>query len=278
MTKIFVHLGHGKTGTTSIQSFLHQASRRHGRRFLYPKTCRLYDPPAHHELFRAGFLPRSKWKTGQDEQMCDALYREIDSTSANIVALSSETGLATMGLDPQSNRYQIAFFEKLRDNFDLKIVYYVRNQIEQIESAFYTQSRTANLSPTGENLRRYIAQELIQFDFWKNVESFWSPLVGEENILSRTYHKDNLLNGDVVQDFLRLTGLTSLLWDGSRAEIIEQHATPQYADPKERGRLMSEANRAILVEAFRDSNMRYAQKYLDRDSVKYLLDGFIEKE
>lgn len=274
MKKIIVHLGHGKTGTTAVQSYLHAAALDPTCPFLYPKTCRMLNPPAHHELFKAGFFPAAHWKQGQDKQMCDALYREIVTSEKSIAIISSETGLATIGRAPESNSHQIQFFGKLSEMFDVRVVYYVRNQLEQVESAFYTHARTLGLPVSEENFDNYLVSAIEQFDFWKNMESYWVGLVGKENLLSRTYHRSNLLDGDIVQDFLSLINLYPQQWKKFQPIETSQNETPQYDSPRQRGRLMTEKRNALIRDKFLESNSRYAAKYLGKNSAKYLLAGF----
>lgn len=275
MKKIFLHLGHGKTGTTSIQAHLFRESSKNTCNVLYPNTCRIFTPPAHHELFRAGLFPESHWQKGKDQQMCNALYQEIEDSHQEIVILSSETGLASLGQYTGLNTHQILFFEKLINNHKLQIVYYVRNQFEQIESAFYTFARTHQITPNEKNFKVYLTNEIEQFDYWKNIELFWSNLVGAENILSKTYHKTNIQNGDIVQDFLSLIGIFNELWPGGSYTPPLENITPEYQDPNNRGKLMSKNCKSIIKEKFSNSNEKYAEKYLDEQSGKLLLEGFL---
>lgn len=206
--------------------------------------------------------------------MCDALYREIADSSKRFAVLSSEAGLATIGRAPESSRHQIRFFDRLNERFEVKVVYYVRNQLEQIESAFYTNARIHNAPLDEAGLDAYIAVAIEQFDFWQNIESYWVGLVGQDNILTKTYHRDNLKNADSVQDFLALTSLYDEQWKRFRPSQTTQHDTPEYRDPAKRGRLLTKAHRALLIERFLEPNRRYAEKYLDEDSARYLLMGF----
>jgi len=275
MKKIFLHLGHGKTGTTSIQTHLSRESSKHTCSVLYPNTCRIYTPPAHHELFRAGLFPESRWANGEDAKMCDALYKEIEESHREIVILSSEAGLATLRGYSVLCKHQLLFFDRLRKNHELQVVYYVRNQLEQIESSFYTFARNNRIVPDEKNFDSYLMNQIEQFDYWKNIESYWGDLVGVENVLTKTYHKNNICNGDIVRDFLGLIGLFDELWPNDLYSSPLENTSPEYRDPRQRGKLISKKRETLIRKRFLESNAKYASKYLDEKSERFLLEGFL---
>jgi hypothetical protein len=275
MQKIFIHIGHGKTGTTSLQAFLHAASASDSCPFLYPSTCLIHDPPGHHELFCAGFFPAAKWKAGQDRIMCQALYNELRASNKATAIISSEVGLATLREPSPASTWQTALFQQLRSEFEVIIVYYVRNQLQHVESAFYTFAAHNRITPDAENFRCYVSNRLEQFDFFRNMETYWEPIFGRNNILSKAYHPDNLVGADIVSDFFALTALNSEELPGQACDrLILMNRTPQYQIENRRGRLITAEIRQKIIDRFRESNVRYAAKYLGESCRSYLMDGF----
>jgi hypothetical protein len=274
MPKLFIHIGHGKTGSTSLQHFLSTCSRQPESPFAFPQTCQIKAHSGHHELFQAGAFPTSRWKLGQDKEMCEALFQEIEKTNKSRIILSSEAGLPGLGRRTVgSSMYQLYFFERLRKFFDLYVVYYVRNQFEHLESAFYTDCRIRGIEPTEQRFNSYFENRACEFNFLENIDSFWSRLVGRQNILSKTYHKNNLLNNDIVQDFLALTNIDDESIMSNDSFGLELNRTPQYGEAGSRG-LLVERKYDEILEYYLESNFKYAEKYLDETSTRYLLENF----
>ena len=79
---VYIHIGHSKTGTTSLQKFLSKESKSENSNFLYPKTTLIND--GHHLLFKS------------NQETLHTLFKEIkDSCKKNII-ISSECGLPNM--------------------------------------------------------------------------------------------------------------------------------------------------------------------------------------
>jgi hypothetical protein len=119
--KIFLHIGFGKTGTTSIQkTLLENRYALLNKGVLYPSTG-IVDG-AHRGLFP---LNHNELDVG----IFSELISEIEKSESEKVVLSSEN----MSFLNES------YVEKISgcfENFDVRVIFYVRNQVSLIESSF----------------------------------------------------------------------------------------------------------------------------------------------
>lgn len=183
----FIHIGIGKTGTTSIQATLAAGAaqlRRQG--FAYPNSGRIGD--AHYGLFdlNSGLVNK--------EQMQN-LKAEVEDLKTENCILSSESFIYC----------PVQFIRALQDIIgdDVKIVMYAREQTKLISSGFMQWVRSGReYEGTLENfLRRHSAS----FDFMKLIEP-WSATFGRQNIIANVYHPE-VIGKNVVSHFLQLLGI-----------------------------------------------------------------------
>jgi len=131
-TRLVLHIGTHKTGTTSIQRALHFArDDLAAKGVLYPLTDR--DRDLRLRLRKHGELSLVA-RTGTDAQVAaerDALVEEIEASGAHTVIVSEE------GLSGPNARAP-AFFAPLRERYALEVICYLRRQDSFAES-FYNQ-------------------------------------------------------------------------------------------------------------------------------------------
>jgi hypothetical protein len=103
---IYIHGGHGKTGTTSAQYFLYRNQRELG---IFLPTIGLHDH-GHH-----GLVNPWKYVPDWDEDetaLFASLIDEIEATEQQIIVISSESGVGNLGMratrvpkNPKLNKY-----------------------------------------------------------------------------------------------------------------------------------------------------------------------------
>ncbi len=182
--KVYIHIGHGKTGTSAIQKFLSNESLRDDSKFLYPKTTFIGD--GHHFLFKSS-----------KENLKD-LFREIKETSKKNIIISSECGLPNIRHFVENAGYRIDFFRDVAKEFDTEVIYYVRNHFQMLESSFFQHIKVNDkefyLSFLENNFDKLKSQKVLQehffpsdtepslwthiiptrqFDYYENVNGFW---------------------------------------------------------------------------------------------------------
>lgn len=275
--KLFLHMGHGKTGTTSIQHFL--ANLFSDSIVYYPQTCRgkahgRYSSLQHLELHSSGWDSRlCKYQRGEDEKMLDDLRDEISKTNKKYIILSSECGLATFGAASPSYSTQDLFFRELNENFDFKIVYYVRNQFDALRSHY-----CGNIAPKSNSLQDYCRfiehikkNKYIQFNYWRNVVKYWARVCGEDKILVRLYHPQVMKNSDVVEDFLETVGLYKELWT---ADVNTQRRNVSTGIHSLKHKTLPPHTHALIRDFFVEDNIKLAERFLSKEDASYFMEGF----
>ena len=138
MKNLYFHIGHGRTGTTSIQNYL--MFQKENDNFLYPKTG-LFDL-GHHKLFEKNF-PNINYGEGQIN-IFKELVREIDNSEKNNVIISSESGFPLLYFS-KYNKIYLKSLHLLR-KYNVKIIYYFREQFSAIRSSYLTHRQMYNLN------------------------------------------------------------------------------------------------------------------------------------
>ena len=136
---IYLHIGVGKTGTSSLQHFLAQFKNEVERQgFHILKTgC---DPhiAAHHQLALSfGFSKKNNEEFS--EEVYQALKREIQSVKLKNIIISSET------FHSHVSKTKLQNLRRAMLDQQVKIILYVRRQDEWIDSAFRQFSEMDNI-------------------------------------------------------------------------------------------------------------------------------------
>ena len=213
-----LHIGSGKTGTSSIQYFLHRnRDRLADLGLLYPQTpggtrhARLglfiqpddvledipswgrqrFDTPAE---FRKAFRRR--------------LFREIGESGLSRVLFSDE---ALYGSPQEALRRLSRFTGRIADS--VRIVVYLRRQDDHLVS------RYQQVVKVGETRR--LAERMQQLDFSKTYNYYgrlrtWQRLLKPTEFVVRRFEPGRFVDGSIYQDFFDAVGIDA------RADQLEQ--------------------------------------------------------
>ena len=194
-SKVILHIGRHKTGTTGIQLFLD--SRRAELTeagFCYPQSARDPSPvqssedrAAHHGLARNLIGPREVVRE-RLKAMRPAFLEEV--REAHTVILSSE------GFQ---NVTHIDLLAEFLDGFEIETVCYLREYLAYVTSAYAQEIKGSGL-----------ASDLCFFErcFGFNLPAFmarWEQI--SQRCEWRLYDRERLVDGDVISDFVATTGL-----------------------------------------------------------------------
>ena len=117
MRTLYLHVGNHRTGTTSIQAFMHRNRDALARRgVLYPNGVRRH----------LGLMHRT-FELGEGSIVAETLERKADASGAHTVVLSEED---------VCKRTDLAPLEALGERFDVRPVFFVRRQDVWLESWF----------------------------------------------------------------------------------------------------------------------------------------------
>ncbi|MDM8546314.1 hypothetical protein QUF61_07450 [Candidatus Venteria ishoeyi] len=189
--KIFLHIGFGKTGTSAIQGMLvNNFFQLKNDGILYPKIGML--GAGHHLLAKL----ESTSFNEEIESLYKMLIEEIEKSYCENTILSSEYFCFCQP------SYIQAMADTLR-NFDVKIVFYIREQTKLIESAFL-QWVKAGHNYQG-NIKNFYQLHRNSFDFQARIQP-WVEYFSESAIIARLFDK-KIVGKDVCSDFNQLLSL-----------------------------------------------------------------------
>ncbi len=277
-SRLFLHIGQPKTGTTSLQSFLAlNRGKLIEEGWLYPKAGR--QASGHHQFAKFFRNDPPDWIQDADPELVRKQLRgEIKRTGAQNVVISSEAFFIIR--EPA----KVHDYFKL---FDVTIVVYLRRQDEWLESLYREQLKNgATDLPPAEYLKR-VSKSL---NYWQVLER-WRKVFGEAKIIVVPFErcgkaisseamflkavelesgtgltpvtaKNERLNRDCLQFLARMKTSRRI---GRRFALIKD-ALAEYskANPDEPAHLyfFPPKVRAQLVARYRESNDRVAKLYL----------------
>ena len=195
--EVIIHIGSGKTGTTSIQHMLGQ-SEQHllDAGIMYHPTHP--KQPNHHNLVSTPF-DTSMWE--RDRPVHTQLKQKFESSPASKMIISTERIFG-------APKYYLEELKKLYWNMDIKIIVYIRNQVDMIPSQFLQRQKdieTEYLFSIENAFKKYK-------DIWgmhpNKLMTRWMPVFKKENMIVRIYDRELLDDGDVCRDFAKALGIT----------------------------------------------------------------------
>ncbi len=216
--RCILHIGTEKTGSTSIQRYL-----LHNRDVLHASGVYICTSAGkgNNRALPAAFMSDDKqddfirqhklenvdarkfWKEGILESISAEVLQA--SQSAKVFVISSEHFHSRL-LKADEVMDLHSFLTPLFD--EINVFCYLRRQ-DRMAVSLYSQVLKAGFTPDTFFPLDVSSQDLdfqLYFDFRALLER-WSLAFGEENIFPRIYSHDALMNSDVLDDFLQVTGL-----------------------------------------------------------------------
>jgi len=278
MKKLIVHIGIGKTGTSSIQKMLMDNKiLLDNNYYYYPSIAGSKD--AHHYLANYHL-------SNLDDKIRVHLNNIIQVFKRNdykVLLLSSEQFCYC------KNSYVKEFSSYFHD-WDVRVIFYVRKQFKLIKSTFL--QKLVEGSAYSDDIVTFFNESKIGFNYLNRVKS-WDNYFGANSIDARLFDgKEN-----VCQDFIEAAGLNKLEIHNSSYNV-NQSILPDFVqlislinglDPcandrrdifdniKDLSLRFKECSRALLLDDdlifeienyYKVSNEKFAERYLcevDRD-------------
>ena len=218
MTKtVLLHIGMPKTGTSSIQRFLYENRVALEKKGAYypPVLCKgegiVVTPPEEIANLKLLFW-KGLFLYGDKGNKAKRILRDfwnntylplINASSAGTVILSAEELLAWDDVS-----YVLPLFEILKENFDVKVIAYLRKPAEYIASLWGELVKTHRLvSPVDFQLDPMIANPIPSQTIPYGKLHYLINLLGAENVIIRPFEKCQFKNGDLIDDFLDIINL-----------------------------------------------------------------------
>lgn len=195
--KLILHIGHPKTGTTSLQDFfLKKSAQLVKLGYLYPTRN---SPNSNHIVIPAGFVRSEGFRTPHYltyqnnfkrferdfDRFWEALVSDIQDYSPHTVILSSEWMFSDF-----SKNSRVPLAEFLGQYFSsVKVVAYIRSPVSDYFSSLAQRIKTGYLipNPSARKIRAIIEYYLEQFP---------------NSVDLHPFDRQQLLAGDVRHDFL----------------------------------------------------------------------------
>tara|TARA_R110002096_G_scaffold43420_3_gene117048 strand:- start:1711 stop:2862 length:1152 start_codon:yes stop_codon:yes gene_type:complete len=207
--KAYLHIGIGKTGTSTIQKFLHtnrkallkqkawypsspaMASGRQIRLGAYALRDDLYTDPRKVLKFTLDELPAFR------VEFAETLAKEISEIPAEVkTVIFSDEGLCSLNSPEEIGRIH----DLLKPWFSsVDVIVYLRRQDMHSVSQ---HSQHLKAGRVGRKLLR--SSHLYDFNAYLDL---WARVFGEEHVIPRIFERSRFPKGDVLHDFLKVCGL-----------------------------------------------------------------------
>jgi hypothetical protein len=206
---LVLHIGSGKTGTSSIQFFLHQNRER-----LAELGCLYPQSPGRRRHARVSLFVqpesaldnRHSWGRQRTDSPRDfrkafrrKLFKEINESGLSRVLLSDE---ALFG-SPD------AALERLRRFTDrvcrsLRLVAYLRRQDDHLVSRYQQAVKTGETKRLVERTRQLTLSRT--YDYYARIR-LWQRLLDPAEFVVRRFERESFVDGSLYQDFLDAAGV-----------------------------------------------------------------------
>lgn len=205
--ELFLHIGPDKTGTTTIQKFLEENRETLAERgYLVPKCPGL---KRHYKLYLYGFdddkmVKEPSWKNRASSpeafrrEFLQQFTEEVRGSGLDRVVLSDE-GLYRLS-EEEIGRLQI-LFEGLFDR--VHVVLYLRRQDDHVISRYQQVIKTG---PSTQTFSEYL-EGPHPYYFYGEIMERWAKRFNRENMRPRIFHRDRMVGGDLIEDFLACIGV-----------------------------------------------------------------------
>jgi len=199
---LILHIGTQKTGTTSIQALLSRNQRLlkdHG--FDYPDPVNVQiglDDSSHGHLALSltGYWRDAGYELERKQAWGE--LRELYFESAGHLLISTEL-LSTPQIVPH-----LRFIKKMLRGIEVKVIVYLRRQDIFVQSVYKERLKS---DETREFQQAYEHGDYPRLLDFHSILSHWQKCVGKGNIIVRPFEKVQLQRGDVLDDFLHVTGM-----------------------------------------------------------------------
>jgi hypothetical protein len=273
--QIYLHIGTFKTGTSSIQRYLYEKKEEleekdfffpiykfeggGGGQFLLPLSL-----IKEYSDFRAGW---PEFEARADD-VWNNIFGQIQKANSNKIIISAESfcdfvhPAANEGIEKYKE-----YLKKYFKDYDVKVICYLRSLDKYISSLY---GEVIKVSDVDFSVDEFIRNELERDGFHLNPVKFldfFTSIFGRENLILRNYDRNELKNGDVVDDFLSILKLDKVGFsaDHNRSIPFEYLALKRAINKnKIKGHDINQQISRLLISAIDESE---AQDLNDREEL-----------
>ncbi len=213
--KIYIHIGCGKTGTTSLQKYLYEnnANYLNKNNYIYPEP---YQDIINGQYKNAGWIIE---KLLNSENINDILVKYRNLYPKKNIILSDEAFIHMY----EQNKIIFEQLKNINTNLNVTLVIYYRRIIEFM-AANWSQKNKERLCDYQLGIKNYESKDhkLAKISLEKSLENFNKYHSNAINILNqirelsyckniriilKPYSKEQLLNNNIQDDFLKAIGI-----------------------------------------------------------------------
>lgn len=214
--KVIIHIGTEKTGTTSLQNFMYDnrntfsehgyhictvggLGNNRGLAGYSVSSCHLDEYHSH-----IGVLSTED-KVQHDKKIETDFYNEVTNLSSNIhtVILSSEHFHSRCVDVSEVNKLKL-LLNKYFDDFE--VVVYLRPQVEVMISLYTTILRSGGCV-TFKDFFDNTSNAPGDYYNYASLLDRWAKVFGKESVIAKVFSRGELINGDLVSDFIHGIGI-----------------------------------------------------------------------
>lgn len=218
---LFVHIGHAKTGTTTIQRCFDERREPLARAGLY------YPPSANHIFIVTKFhhqptrMQPHRMRGRTAEEVARATEPQWERMAAELAARRYEKALFSSenftNLNPRSCRELARWCDGVAER--TSVVVYVRHPVD------FVSSWIQELVKNGNTRLDVLVERLPLFEFSKKLPR-WVDAFGRANVHVRPFERARLANGDVIADLCDLLGIERIARSAGAADSNERISMP----------------------------------------------------
>lgn len=205
MKTVILHIGTGKTGTSSIQNYL--ANNR-------PDLVKSWSLDyigyglSDHKYFNERMVahyPVVEWLVSGDVKKLNTMKQAMEDSPCDCVLLSCENFYHDLGPS------HIGLLSGLLEAFNVMIICYVRRQDFAAESAWKQQVRVGLEVTPFDDFKKIHKDpswlHKVQLNYFRMLAP-WAQSFGEHNIKLRVFQKSSFIGGDLLPDFFSTLGIS----------------------------------------------------------------------
>jgi hypothetical protein len=216
MKKIILHIGTGKTGTSTIQNSLYLNKDILKEKFgicYCPIGLTCYDHFG--EIIQAHY-DFSQWVIHENTEKINQVVEFINHCEADTIIFSCET------MYHHFAQRQIQYLRKIFDQYSVTIVCYVRRQDLFLESGYKQQVKVGDFTIRLQDfLKRHTDKKFLDtvHGNYYRMLNVWAETFSRESIILRIFDKACFHENNLLSDFYASLGI-------SEPDVLKNHTTP----------------------------------------------------
>jgi hypothetical protein len=159
---------------------------------------------------------------------------------------------------------------ELMTRYELRYIYYVRNQLEIIPSAhLHWNLHLREEGAPEKSVDEFFQWRKSEYSFLNSISPFWAKVLPRERIFSRAYNIKTLLKGNIIFDICDILGvdIPDNLFTDLKLNSLWGKSTKRVREP---------VLKKQIIDYYAEENIAYAEQFLDESNSITFLKGFVD--